>query len=109
MDLSLLLLTTPMTPPAPPVRGVPRPAVGLLVVGDVLRPVPGLESRPPLAAPPLSRPPGPVWRCPLPAGPEMPGVPCWPTGMGWKSSLVIGSLYFLRRNRCSTSTLRFGG
>src|SRR5581483_6173549 len=32
-----------------------------------------------------------------------------PSVSGWKSSLVIGSLYFFRRNRCSTRTSRLGG
>ena len=140
MDLSLLLLTTPIIPPTPPVSGVPRPATGPLVTGAAGRPAPepvvagvvprlvvapmapGPEDRPPaVVAPPLSRPPGPIC-CPpgrvccppgvgTPpwAGPEIPDVPCWPTGIGWKSSLVIGSLNFLRKNRCSTRTFKFGG
>src|SRR5206468_9988991 len=121
MDLSLLLLTTPMIPPTPPVTGVPGAAV--VVAPPVERPGaegppagallrlavagPGDESRPPGAgAGEESRPPGPgpACRCPLCGGPETPGVPCCPAGIGWKSSFVIGSLYFLRRNRCSTRT-----
>src|SRR5437762_13485200 len=98
MDLSLLLLITPMIPaPPPPVVGVPapkvepgpRPAVG-----------PGEDSRPPVSD----------CRCPRwPAGAEIPGVPCCPAGIGWKSVFVIGSLNFLRRNRSRTRTSMFGG
>src|SRR5205814_10371809 len=104
MDLSLLLLTTPMIPPTPPVNGVPRPATGPLVTGAVARPavawpgpdcwppvtgpllrppiVGGPLSRPPVVEGPLSRPPGPVWRCPPavaappPGRAEIPAVPC---------------------------------
>ena len=41
--------------------------------------------------------------------PPAPGMICCPKATVAKSSPVIGSLYFLRMNRCSTSTLRFGG
>src|SRR5262245_11463318 len=108
IDASLLLLVTPLMPavvwtPVPP--GVdPRPVAGAVprpgcvdddgpAVGDVPPPGP-LAPRPPAAdVPEFCVPPRPD-----------PGSPC-PTGIGAKSSLVIGSLYFLRRKRCSTSTL----
>src|SRR6266702_3134988 len=124
MDLSLLLLTTPMIPPTPPVTGVPgvtvvavappvgRPDVAGPPVGALPRPGvvgPGDASRPPVAGVvEESRPPGPGPDCrwPLCGGPAIPGVPCCPAGIGWKSPFVIGSLNFLRRNRCSTSTFR---
>src|SRR4029079_16390678 len=58
--------------------------------------------------------PGPVPRLPGAGAPprcgfvDAPGI-AWPARIGWKSSLVMGSLYFLRRNLCSTRTSRFGG
>src|SRR6266516_5003080 len=105
MDLSLLLLITPMIPaPPPPVVGVPAPAVE---AGPRPAVGPGEDSRPPGED---SRPPVSDCRCPRwPAGAEIPGVPCCPAGIGWKSVFVIGSLNFLRRNRSRTRTSMFGG
>src|SRR5438876_2844532 len=78
-----------------PIGEVPRPPTWVVVV---VRGVWDVVPRPLLVAAP------PRWP---PAGAD-PGTPC-PTGIGAKSSLVIGSLNFLRRNRCSTSTSMFGG
>src|SRR5260221_2507031 len=104
MDLSLLLLATPLMPPTAPALGVPN-GVGV----DPWRPPPtcGFEVwRPPVAGEPV---------CPRAA---VPGPPCWPaptppgaapTGSGRKSSFVIGSLYFLRRYPSRTMRSIFGG
>lgn len=60
-------------------------------------------------------PPAPPWPPGTLAGPPVAGMPgrppgiAPPTGMIWKSSLAIGSLYFFRRNFCSTRTSRVGG
>ncbi len=138
MDLSLLLLVTPMNPPTPPVSGVPRPptpGIGAVmgVAPDPARPVigprdpvgpvvgavgdgavgdgeDGVDSRPvvlPVRC--VLKVTAPGWLVPPPGGAEIPAVPWAPTGISWKSSLVIGSLYFLRRKRWSTRTLTFGG
>src|SRR3954470_20528548 len=99
MDFSLLLLVTPMMPPAAaPVAGVPigdvpsgrapaGPADGALVCGAV---APGVDAPPPGA-------------------PLMPPVAPWFSVSGWNSPFVIGSLYFLRRKRWSTRTSSDGG
>src|SRR5258705_5255626 len=103
MDLSLLLLATPLMPPTAPALGAPNGV--------------GVEPwRPPVAGV------GEVWGllpgavegvCPRPV---VPGAPCWPappppgaapTGSGTKSSFVIGSLYFLRRDGSRTSRSMF--
>ena len=79
----------------PPVEGVAGlaaeggrgPVAGLLWIGDGVRP-------------------GRAAVCePLPGVAAVP----WPCSSGRKSLLVIGSLYFFRRNFCSTSRSRFGG
>jgi hypothetical protein len=142
MELSLLLLTTPIMPAPPPPGVVPRPpivdgAAGEIGVVPMPRPPvgpapagPGAGARPPIGPAAVSRPPiGPVEEsrplegvCPPGAvgcwtvwpgvaapEPEMPAPPCWPAGTGWKSSLVIGSLNFLRRKRSRTRTSTLGG
>src|SRR5262245_52250475 len=117
MDLSLLLLVTPITPPTPPPGcdpiGDERPP-DVMPPGDV---VPGVAppidvpTRPaaPTGAPPVGAPrPPALGRCVGPPGVGLPGI-AWPATRGRKSSLVIGSLNFFRRNRCSTSTSTVGG
>src|SRR5262245_61307552 len=113
MDLSLLLLVTPMTPPTPPPGCPPigddRPPEEMppseLVPGDVLGDMP----RPAVVVPgaPCCPRPGAVVPVGWP-GVALPGTD-WPATSGTNSSFVIGSLNFLRRNRCSTSTSMFGG
>src|SRR5262245_22757047 len=107
MDFSLLLLVTPMTPPIPPAPGVPtgdipgREAAGAVAVTVG---VPAPRPTPPGrgAAPAAGFAPG------APGAPPAPGPAC-PAASTWKSSLVIGSLNFLRRNRFSTRVSMFGG
>src|SRR5262245_36822490 len=99
MDLSLLLLVTPMTPPTPPPGCPPigddRPPEemppGELVPGEV---VGGDIPRPPVVVPG-------VLCCPRPGvvvpvgwpGVALPGTD-WPATSGTNSSFVIGSLNF---------------
>src|SRR5438105_13777709 len=101
MDLSLLLLATPLTPPIVPALGAPNgvavpwrppPACVLSVV------IGGVEPDGPRAVDPGP----PCW-----PAPALPGAA--PTGRGRKSSFVIGSLYFLRRYRSRTRRSIFGG
>src|SRR5437773_11891612 len=97
MDLSLLLLATPVMPPIGPAPGdpigeVPRPAPWGAVCGALMDGVPpGAPPRAPGAATPAAL------------------ATAWLARTTSKSWPVIGSLYFLRRNRCSTSTSRLGG
>src|SRR5213083_1127604 len=103
MDVSLLLLATPVMPPVGPAPGVPMPP-GEGVVGVV--PVVG---RGPVAG--LLWIGVGVWPGRWAVCEPLPGVAAvpWPCNSGMKSLLVIGSLYFLRRNFWSTSRSRFGG
>src|SRR5882672_9000621 len=104
MDLSLLLLATPLMPPIVPALGAPNG------VADPCRPPPagwvlrvcvgGVE--PVCPRPPAAAPGPPCWPAPAPPGAA-------PTGSGRKSSFVIGSLYFLRRYRSRTRRSIFGG
>src|SRR6266542_3585975 len=105
-DLSLLLLATPMMPPA---AATPAAPIGDVPIGAVARPpvappvAPGVVVAPaPAPVPGAACPP----RCPRPAA-EF--APCWAAVRIWKSPPVIGSLYFLRRNRWSTSRSMLGG
>ena len=127
MDLSLLLLTTPMMPATPPAPGVllpPGPVVENVDPGD-----PGETGVvPPVVVPPVVVPPRPAadevpprpdvvfvdgcefsWPGPLTTRSwSVPGTTC-PAPSGWKSSFVMGSLNFFRRNRCSYRVSMFGG
>src|SRR4051812_28142071 len=82
-----------------------------LVGGPLERPAPGCvdaagcPDRCPLE--PVAGDPAVAPRWP-PGGCAVPGNAC-PAGIGTKSSLVIGSLNFLRRKRWSTSTSMLGG
>src|ERR1051326_4840730 len=101
MDLSLLLLVTPMMPPpGPPPTPPGRAAVCVPAVTALV----GAWPRPGEAVGLVD---APRPDC-CPAGALDAPWP-WPARMGTKSSFVIGSLYFLRRNRSVTSTSRFGG
>src|SRR5512142_1654008 len=95
IDLSLLLLATPMTPPVtPPAMLEPNPPDAVVPSGREVPPAGGAVGVAPgreAVAEPL------------------PGVVPWPCASGTKSSFVIGSLYFLRRNFSRTRTSRFGG
>src|SRR5271155_1750330 len=94
MDVALLLLVTPEIPAAgaPGVPLLPAEAVGAAPVG---------APRPDVGAPPGGdAPPG--------GAPREPGAAAL-TRTSAKSSLVIGSLNFLRRNRCSTRKSMLGG
>src|SRR5579871_4292521 len=95
MDLSLLLLVTPMMPP--PVDPPPGPpgVLGPTLPPDVCGPVDKVVA-PPGPLPRIGAAPGWVLVPALPAC-TPPCVFC-PTRIGAKSSLVMGSLYFLRRN-----------
>src|SRR4029079_13424907 len=113
-------------PPALP-ADVPPPVVEPNVNGDPACPRapgpppaatdPGATVPRPVGVVPTPPPRGGCW--PAPARPAAPpgangfvdGAPATacPTAIGWKSSSVIGSLYFLRRNRCSTRISREGG
>src|SRR6266511_1120212 len=110
MDLSLLLLFTPMIPPTGPpcvpVGDVPRPAVCGVGPGAVICPGVLVPAEPPALTP--GDPPREVPGCVDPPGVFAPGA-CAVTITSWKSSPVIGSLYFLRRNFCCTSTSMLGG
>ena len=92
---SLLLLTTPTIPPpaAERVRGSKGGGCGFA---------------PPPPAPP---PPAPPPAAPAPPAPPPAGGCCWSEAYtSWNSpSLVIGSLYFLRKNRSLIRMSRFGG
>src|SRR6202049_4269376 len=93
MDVSLLLLVTPV---------IPAP-VGDPGVLPLAAPVVG-------AAPPRADPCGPPGGAPPRCVPGAP--PCGAATLsktGAKSSLVIGSLNFLRRNFCSTRKSMLGG
>src|SRR5690242_4976784 len=101
----------PPTAPAPgdPIGDVPappaRPACGC-ADADAAGAMPPPNGDGVVDAPPPRPPVEPV--APVAPGVDDPGI-AWPARIGWKSSLVMGSLYFLRRNRCSTSTSRLGG
>src|SRR5882762_1449502 len=103
MDVSLLLLVTPVMPPVGPAPGVPTPpAEGVVGVVPVAGrgPVAGLRWVGEVVWP------GRVAVCePLPGVVAVP----WLCSSGTKSLLVTGSLYFFRRNFWSTSRSRFGG
>src|SRR5712692_12130665 len=97
MDCSLLLLATAYTPPTPTL--VPGPVPGIALPCAPPRwPVVG-ELSGEVDAPP---------RCAVPGDCVEPGV-FWPMLTTWKSSLVIGSLYFFRRKCSCSSTSIVGG
>src|SRR4051812_3884614 len=103
MDVSLLLLATPLMPPDGPEPGVPGAPVAGVVAGA---PVVG---RGPVGGLPWAG--EAVWPGLAAVCEPAPGVAAaaWVCRSGTKSLLVIGSLYFFRRNFCSTRTSRFGG
>src|SRR5256714_13018815 len=124
MVWSLLLLTTRMpraaapapmedaSPPGPVVDMPARGDAGLPPVVVAPRPVDEAAPRPVDEAAPRPDVPGGGWvfSCPGPFTTRSwsePGT-TWPAPSGWKSSFVMGSLNFFRRNRCSTRTSTLG-
>src|SRR5262245_54063150 len=99
----------PPTAPAPgdPMGDVPgcvpppaRPVLGCAAADDPPIPLPNCDEGcdEGVDVPPrLDAPPRPAPCCALAAEPGT----AWPARIGWKSSLVMGSLNFLRINRCS--------
>src|SRR4051794_31383285 len=97
MDLSLLLLVTPMIPPATAPPAAPPRAAVPPVEGAAAEA--GVDWPPPRVAPALA-PPGVA-----PAGADV----ALEGFKNRKSSFVIGSVNLRRRNRCETRTSMLGG